>query len=318
LQPIPSTGAHVYDLTTRNHHFHAGVGQMIVHNTDSVMIIFQNVTSEEECTRLSAEAAAKACEVFAPLVLEFEKASKPFWMWEQKKRYVARIYEPNDSGGLSFKGIDVKGIEFVRRDALPFLKQIQGDVIDAIADKGDRELTFSVVQNHLVRLVKNEVPFHMLTLAKGVRSDYKDPSRLIQCVVNEKRRMRENGSQASTGERVEWVYVKGRQNSKACEVAEDARYAEENNIPLDRIWYLDHCIRKPMIQMLGALHGKKLDRLFDDTRAILKRDEQTGGVSLLDFQSTRNTSSSSSVQNGPLLNYRPRPPPPLPKKKRKA
>lgn len=34
---IPST-EYVYDLTTKNHHFQAGVGTMIVHNTDSVMI----------------------------------------------------------------------------------------------------------------------------------------------------------------------------------------------------------------------------------------------------------------------------------------
>ena len=30
----------VYDLTTDNHHFHAGVGSLIVHNTDSVMVEF--------------------------------------------------------------------------------------------------------------------------------------------------------------------------------------------------------------------------------------------------------------------------------------
>ncbi|MHA1910766.1 MAG: DNA polymerase domain-containing protein, partial [Candidatus Kariarchaeaceae archaeon] len=29
---------YVYDLTTENHHFHAGVGQMIVHNTDSLFL----------------------------------------------------------------------------------------------------------------------------------------------------------------------------------------------------------------------------------------------------------------------------------------
>ena len=31
---------YVYDLTTTNHHFAAGVGNMIVHNTDSVFFTF--------------------------------------------------------------------------------------------------------------------------------------------------------------------------------------------------------------------------------------------------------------------------------------
>lgn len=41
------TGAQVvYDLTTENHHFHAGVGQMIVHNTDSVFVRTEIVAPE--------------------------------------------------------------------------------------------------------------------------------------------------------------------------------------------------------------------------------------------------------------------------------
>jgi hypothetical protein len=37
LREIEAT-EYVYDLTTKNHHFSAGIGRMIVHNTDSVMI----------------------------------------------------------------------------------------------------------------------------------------------------------------------------------------------------------------------------------------------------------------------------------------
>ena len=33
-------GLYVYDLTTENHHFHAGIGEGIVHNTDSIFIDF--------------------------------------------------------------------------------------------------------------------------------------------------------------------------------------------------------------------------------------------------------------------------------------
>ena len=47
---------YVYDLETENHHFAAGVGQLIVHNTDSCMIIFDGATLEESfdlCKKVS-------------------------------------------------------------------------------------------------------------------------------------------------------------------------------------------------------------------------------------------------------------------------
>lgn len=37
---------YVYDLTTENHHFQAGVGQMIVHNTDSIFTLMDHVDSD--------------------------------------------------------------------------------------------------------------------------------------------------------------------------------------------------------------------------------------------------------------------------------
>lgn len=37
IEPTEYSGDYVYDLETESHHFHAGIGSMIVHNTDSVM-----------------------------------------------------------------------------------------------------------------------------------------------------------------------------------------------------------------------------------------------------------------------------------------
>ena len=36
----------VYDLTTENHHFNAGIGNLIVHNTDSVFFTFNLETPD--------------------------------------------------------------------------------------------------------------------------------------------------------------------------------------------------------------------------------------------------------------------------------
>lgn len=44
---LPPTDDYVYDLETSNHHFAAGIGKMVVHNTDSCMIHFEGKTLEE-------------------------------------------------------------------------------------------------------------------------------------------------------------------------------------------------------------------------------------------------------------------------------
>ena len=80
---------YVYDLTTHNHHFQAGIGNIIVHNTDSIFVEL----GEEICPMDGLDEAtvlAKAQEVGemisasitthfrAPNDLEYEKTFKPF------------------------------------------------------------------------------------------------------------------------------------------------------------------------------------------------------------------------------------------------
>ena len=55
---------YVYDLTTDNGHFHAGVGQMVVHNTDSVMIAFPGVSGVQACADLGVAAATLVTDSF--------------------------------------------------------------------------------------------------------------------------------------------------------------------------------------------------------------------------------------------------------------
>jgi hypothetical protein len=46
IETLPPYHGYVYDLTTENHHFAAGVGSLIVHNTDSVFFVF-NLTDKD-------------------------------------------------------------------------------------------------------------------------------------------------------------------------------------------------------------------------------------------------------------------------------
>ena len=81
----------MYDLTTANHHFAAGVGTLVVHNTDSVMVKF-NVGEDrrydmhahfEVATRVAAEISRT---FKPPNELEMEKTYFPYLLFS-KKRY---------------------------------------------------------------------------------------------------------------------------------------------------------------------------------------------------------------------------------------
>lgn len=81
----------VYDVTTANHHFAAGVGRLVVHNTDSVMVKFNLGEDKRHDMHAHFEVAARvAGEISAtfkpPNELEFEKTYYPYLLFS-KKRY---------------------------------------------------------------------------------------------------------------------------------------------------------------------------------------------------------------------------------------
>ena len=100
---------YVYDLTTDNHHFAAGVGNLIVHNTDSVFFTFNLQTPDgkpirgKEALEITIEIAQEAGHLASsflkgPHDLEYEKTFMPFCLLS-KKRYVGMLYETDPNKG---------------------------------------------------------------------------------------------------------------------------------------------------------------------------------------------------------------------------
>lgn len=97
IHEIPiSPDAYVYDLTTQNHHFAAGVGRLIVHNTDSVMVIFDLGQDKRHDVKAHFDVAQRvAAEVsgtfLPPNELEHEKCYYPYLLFS-KKRYAGKHF----------------------------------------------------------------------------------------------------------------------------------------------------------------------------------------------------------------------------------
>lgn len=92
-----SCDTHVYDLETANHHFAAGVGQLVVHNTDSTLIKFNSpeylARPRSELVGVAKEIAAGISDDFGGIMtLNFEHYFSSF-IQITKKNYIADIWE---------------------------------------------------------------------------------------------------------------------------------------------------------------------------------------------------------------------------------
>jgi DNA polymerase delta subunit 1 len=105
-------------------------------DTDSVMVEFdvQGRKGQEaiDYSWEQGELAAEQCtKLFkAPNDLELEKVYCPYFLYS-KKRYAAKMYEKKGDS-VVFKKIDVKGLQVVRRDSCPYVRETLKKLLEMI------------------------------------------------------------------------------------------------------------------------------------------------------------------------------------------
>ena len=324
VRPIVHTGEYVYDLTTETHHFHAGVGQLIVHNTDSVMVTFADAPDVHTCGVRGEEASAFVTDYFArhgypEMVLEFEKCYFPYLL-QGKKRYAGLKYEPEGDGTMVCKGIDCKGIETERRDALPFVKDIMRDCLHILMYKRDEQLALAAFREKMRSFVDGEVAFDKFIMRKNLSAKAeKKPDTLVQARVNALRRAREPGSEASINEQVEYVIVNGWKKEKTTQLAEDPAYARAQGLKLNLLWYFEHTIREPVKKLFEVFDTIPFAAICSEISARLdsKRLGLDNSIRNL-FGASAAASTSIAEPSTSAAVHVPRPPPPRKKAKKAA
>ena len=255
----------VYDLTTENHHFAAGVGNMIVHNTDSVFFKF-NLTDKEtgekivgdKALELSIEIAQEACHNVSKVLkqphdFEYEKTFMPFCLLS-KKRYVAIKYEFDPTKGKR----NEMGIVLKRRDNAPIVKDIYGGVIDILMKEKNIQKAIEYVNKCLQDLVDGNVPIEKLIITKSLRSFYKNPQGVAHKVLADRIGQREPGNKPTSGDRVPFVYIVTKAPAKGKKVLqgdkiETPTFIKENNLQIDYSFYITNQIMKPLLQLFGLV-----------------------------------------------------------------
>ena len=299
---------YVYDLTTENHHFAAGVGNMIVHNTDSVFFTFNLVdpTTNEpirgkkalEITIEIAQDAAKLCTQWLkpPMELSYEKTLMPFILLS-KKRYVGMLYETDpNKGKLKYMGLSLK-----RRDSCDYLKDTYGGILNILMGKTITDHTKPAIQNSidflnhsLNQLVQGHVPMDKLTITKALRSDYKNPNQIAHKVLADRIGKRDPGNKPKPGDRIKFVFVAtGDKKALQGDKIETPEYIMSSKLPVDYTHYITNQLMKPLLQLfslavdqiwrnqgkMGAIKTYQkeliqLEREYPDLETFMKKKEK--------------------------------------------
>jgi DNA polymerase elongation subunit (family B) len=278
---------YVYDLTTENHHFAAGVGNMIVHNTDSVFFTFNLQKPDgtpikgKEALEITIELAQEAGHLASkflkgPHDLEYEKTFLPFCLLS-KKRYVGILYEHDANSGKRKE----MGIVLKRRDNAPIVKDIYGGIIDILMKQKDIGKATEFLKNSLGSIVSGDFPMEKLIITKSLRSGYKNPKSIAHKVLADRMTERDPGNKPSSGDRIPFVYIQTKdKNALQGDKIETPAFIMENKLKIDYGFYITNQIMKPVQQVFAlvldeiwAMQGKsdKITKFKREVEAMRKK-----------------------------------------------
>jgi DNA polymerase elongation subunit (family B) len=266
---------YVYDLETEDGTFHAGIGEIIVKNTDSIFINFHirdeygNEMTGKEALIKSIELAQQAAKLIndsvpKPQGIVYEKTMHPFIL-VAKKKYVGLLFE-KDPNKYYLKSM---GIVLKRRDNAPIVKIVVGGIIDHILKNRDIDGAVEYTKQVIRKLMDGKYPIDKFIISKTLKSRYKKPSTIAHKVLADRMATRDPGNKPQINDRIPFVYVvkdMGKKKKKDIlqgDLIEHPDFVTKNGLKIDYLYYLEHQIINPALQILELmLPTKKVDKLF--------------------------------------------------------
>lgn len=233
-------------------------GHRVVYgDTDSVMVKMDFDDMEkikEEADKISEYITDKLPGV---MELEFEKVFKRF-LPLTKKRYVAWKFELSSDGWK--EGIEMKGIETVRRDWCELVGDTMREIIDIIVKGDDHKAATKRFNEIVVKLNSGEIPIEKLVITKTMtRSVGKYAGMQPHIELVKKIQARSPSEAPGVGDRIGYVIVKGM--GLLSKRAEDPTYVKERGIQVDPKYYIENQLLPPLERIFGALGVSKSELL---------------------------------------------------------
>ena len=268
-------------------------------DTDSVMVEFdvgdrKGVEAIEYSWEIGERAAEECSALFKkPNNLELEKVYWPYFLYS-KKRYAAKLWTKGKDGNMNMDYVDVKGLQLVRRDNTPHMREVCKELLDVILTSGDTGPPMELARQRANELLGGEISNDQLILSQGLSDSYKVGGKSVSItspesininqahvqVVN-KMRQRKPGSEPQSGDRVPYILTKtDNPRAKAFEKSEDPTYVEENNIPVDYHYYFVNKFLNPVCDLLDPLFGNTKQEIFGEIIEKYKPPKKVTGPAL--------------------------------------
>ena len=252
-------------------------------DTDSVMVEFDvGGRTGEEAVKYSWEIGERAAEECSALFkkpnnLELEKVYWPYFLYS-KKRYAAKLWTKGKDDQMHMDYIDIKGLQVVRRDNTPHVREVCKELLDVILTSSDRGPPMELAKERAIELLSGDIPNGKLILSQGLSDSYKvngEPVSITSSQIDDinqahvqvvrKMRERKPGSEPQSGDRVPYILTKtDNPKAKAFEKSEDPKYVEEHNIPVDYLYYFENKFLNPVCDLLVPLFDNVKQDIFGE------------------------------------------------------
>ena len=280
---ISNNDSYVYDIETGCGRFQAGVGDIIVKNTDSIFISLKYNREDFNKNRADTFKLATVCgenitKMFNrnPIDLEFEKVFQPFILLT-KKRYIGKKYE-NMKDPFKLKEITKSGIAITRRDYCKMVKNCYTEVIDCIVneDGGGVNDSVEIYKSYVDRIDNYQIDIDDLVVSAMLAKSYKTKPVHVQLAEKLKARHEE----VQVGDRIPYIFIESADKTLAkSELGEDPKYATEHNLKYNRKCYLEQ-MAKPLLGFFKCVLSDNEEALDDIINYTNEKLVEYGGAKL--------------------------------------
>ena len=162
--------------------------------------------------------------------------------------------------------VDIKGLQLVRRDSCPLVKQVSTAILDRIMYDRSAEKAVDEARACILRLLRGEVPLDMFVVSKTLRTDYKNTSQPHLVVAT--KILKRTGAHTPSGARVPYLYIEDADNPDGLLAtrAEDPEYARQHGLRVDALQYLRSQLETPIVTLLELLVPDPATEVFGDDR----------------------------------------------------
>lgn len=270
---------YVYDIETEDGTFQAGIGEIIVKNTDSCFIKFNTelqkkytIESNKELTpshreylsnlkieliRETMELGKTAADDITeklfkyPIALAYEKVNMPCILLS-KKRYIINKYEdsPTECKETS------SGILLNRRDNFPLSKTLYRSVKDILMnlftiESPEKNKVIELINDTINKIINNEIDLSELVITKTYKPVKKNEN-LPQIALVKKITARDPGNAPRYNDKIHYIITDPETIKDVPQYlkVESPEYIREHNLKIDANYYINY-LSKPICELLN-------------------------------------------------------------------